>query len=151
MATRTTSTRSFKLRVLALTAIVAAVLPSSVALAHQRVSMKLINDSRDSTMTCAVSKVVTNIYDEDIETELKRYTLEPSSSPKNVSLTVRYIAKRIDRSVVYPKIKLTCELDQPNTRNPSPAWDLNEKSPSEHRFKAFCRDGAPCSASVESK
>lgn len=146
------------------TAIVAAtlavgLLTSSTAMAKKNVSLKLHNDSPDVPMKCSVHKVVTNINGTDVETLLRRYTVKPrnerpaadQSKPQYFSLPVNYIVKRLDGSVVYPRLKLTCELVGANSRNYSPLWANSDKSFSRYRFYGGCRTGAYCTARIDRK
>ncbi len=142
------------------TAIVASgLLIGSTALAHKTVSLKLYNDTPDTPMTCKVHKVVTRANGTTAETLLRSYNVRPKNDrpsadrgkPQYFALTVRYIIKRLNGSVVYPKLKLTCKLQTGNNENSSPLWDNNDKSFSQYRFTGSCRSGAYCSTRIERK
>jgi len=129
----------------------------STAMAKQTISLALHNDTPDSRMTCQVHKVVTNTAGRDVETLLKTYNVKPKNQrsqsvrnkPQNFSLAVKYIIKRLDGSVVYPRLKLTCELAGANSRNHSPEWNNVAKPFRQHRFFGSCRSGAYCTARVD--
>ncbi|MBL4684526.1 MAG: hypothetical protein JKY37_08055 [Nannocystaceae bacterium] len=142
------------------TAIVAAgLLVGSNALAKKTITLKLHNQTADTRMTCRVHRVVTNTSGDDVDTLLRTFSVKPknqrSSSvanrPQKFSLAMRYIARRIDRSVVYPRLKLTCELEGHNSENHTPLWDDSVKSFRRHRFYGGCRSYAYCSVRVERK
>lgn len=142
------------------TAVVASgLLIGSTALAHKTVSVRLHNDTNDTPMTCKVHKVVTRSNGTSAETLLRTYNVKPKNQrpdadrnkPQNFALTVKYIIKRINGSVVYPKLKLTCKLQTGNNENSSPLWDNNDKSFSQYRLFGSCRSGAYCSTRIQRK
>ncbi len=127
------------------------------AAAKKTISLKLHNQTSSTKMTCQVHKVVTNSSGTDVKTLLKTFNVKPKNQrsasvenrPQSFSMAVRYIIKRLDGSVVYPRLQLTCELAGENSNNHSPEWDHADKSFSTHRFYGGCRSGAYCSTRVE--
>lgn len=142
------------------TAVVAAgLLLGTNALAKKTISLKLHNQTADTKMTCRVHRVVTNTSGNDVDTLLKTFSVKPKNQrpssaadrPQSFSFAVKYIARRIDRSVVYPRLKLTCELEGHNSENHTPLWDDTVKSFRRHRFYGGCRSYAYCNVRVERK
>jgi len=132
-------------RLIAVLAFGAALLVSASALATKSVQVKLDNDHRSRTMKCSVTSVhPTNGKSKT----LAAYTLGAKKS-QTKTLAVKYIIKRINKSVVYPHLKLTCELVGQTSRQSSPVWNHTEKSFTTYRFNSSCRDGAYCSVRVE--
>ena len=61
-------------------------LASGSALAHKDITLKLHNDTNGQGVTCTVYKVVANNQGQDVTTQLKRYAVPRSSSPRSYSL-----------------------------------------------------------------
>ncbi|MEM6997181.1 MAG: hypothetical protein AAF721_42140 [Myxococcota bacterium] len=152
-------TRTSTHKLLCMTIVAAGLGLGTTAHAGKRLSLRLHNDTTSTAMTCRVHKVVTNTSGTDVETLLRTFSVKPRNQrassvahrPQNFSMSVNYIIKRLDGSVVYPRLKLTCELSEANTRISSPIWDPADKSLSRYRFVGNCRSGAYCSARVARK
>ncbi len=145
-------------RLLALTTVTAGFLAAaSFAHARQNVTLHLHNTSQSDEMTCRVYRVVTNSSGQDVETLLHTLDVKPKSEraervqnrPQGFVISVKHIARRIDRSLVYPRLKLSCELDGHNSLNSSPLWDNRDKSFSSHKFYGQCSPGRYCTARID--
>ena len=145
-------------RILALAAVTGGLLASaSFAHARQNVTLHLHNTSQSDEMTCRVYRVVTNSSGRDVETLLHTLDVKPKSEraervqnrPQGFVISVKHIARRIDRSLVYPRLKLSCELDGHNSLNSSPLWDNRDKSFSSHKFYGQCSPGRYCTTRID--
>ncbi len=146
-------------RLLGLALVACGMLASTAAIARTSVSVYLHNASNSDPMTCQVHRVVTNSDGEDVETLLHTLSVKPKDEraesvrnrPQQFMLPIKHIARRIDRTLVYPRLKLTCELSGHNSENHSPLWDNRTQSFSGHRFYGQCSPGRYCTARVQRK
>lgn len=146
-------------RFLGLSIVAGGMLLSTAAIARTSVSVYLHNTSNSDAMTCQVHRVVTNTDGEDVETLLHTLSVKPKDErsarvrnrPQQFMLPIKHIARRIDRTLVYPRLKLTCELQGHNSKNHSPLWDSRAQSFSGHRFYGQCSPGRYCTARVQRK
>lgn len=144
---------------LGLSIVAGGMLLSTAAIARTSVSVYLHNASNSDAMTCQVHRVVTNTDGVDVETLLHELSVKPKNErsarvrnrPQQFMLPIKHIARRIDRTLVYPRLKLTCELEGHNSKNHSPLWDNREQSFSGHRFYGQCSPGRFCTARVQRK
>lgn len=128
---------------------------TGTAQATETIQLRLHNQTPDSGMTCRVYRVVKNTSNQDVATQIGVFRPKPKNQrpasvrdqPESFNLAVKHIARRIDRTLVHPRLRLKCKIDgTTNTENQSPLWQPPYGS---KKFIGSCRPGAYCITRIQ--
>jgi len=133
--------------------------PPAQAGSRKRVEIQFQNNAHDQSMRCSLSQVWGPASRPKTKT-IARYTIRGKShrpeSQRHLPIVkhkwISPVVRRLSGENVYPKLQLTCALDDNiHARNEatSQLWDHASKSFDDHHLWAGCTNGAPCGVVIE--